>query len=238
VRLAPKSPEGHNSLGWVLLAQGEIDSAIVHFRSAVKLSPDFALAHMNFSSALVRKGDVLAALREAKEAVRLAPGDSETHHTLARALDFSGDLDGAIGEFRRAIELEPQRAELHDDLGTVLVQKSDAQGAAAEFSEALRLQPNLRQRIFISAFCVTGKITRRGRATSSNCNTTKFRGPGRPLLFGASSKEQGRNGCGDQRATSLCCIEARLLRRAKQPGPVCSSIAAKLTKPSKHFARP
>ena len=24
VRLAPKSPEGHNSLGWVLLAQGEI----------------------------------------------------------------------------------------------------------------------------------------------------------------------------------------------------------------------
>src|SRR5207249_10439422 len=31
VRLAPNSPEGHNSLGWVLLAQGEIDSAIVHF---------------------------------------------------------------------------------------------------------------------------------------------------------------------------------------------------------------
>src|SRR6267378_2371453 len=85
VRLAPNSPEGHNSLGWVLLAQGEIDSAIVHFRSAVKLNPDFALAHMNFSSALSRKGDVLAALREAKEAVRLAPGDSETHHTLARA---------------------------------------------------------------------------------------------------------------------------------------------------------
>ena len=100
VRLAPNSPEGHNSLGWVLLAQGEIDSAIVHFRAAVKLNPDFALAHMNFSSALSRKGDVAAALREAKEAVRLARDDSETHHILARTLDFSGDLDGAIGEFR------------------------------------------------------------------------------------------------------------------------------------------
>src|SRR6266699_3643413 len=54
VRLAPNSPEGHNSLGWVLLAQGEIDSAIVHFQTAVKLNPDFALAHMNFSSALLR----------------------------------------------------------------------------------------------------------------------------------------------------------------------------------------
>src|SRR5437899_1784595 len=148
VRLAPNSPEGHNSLGWVLLAQGEIDSAIVHFRAAVKLNPDFALAHMNFSSALSRKGDVAAALREAKEAVRLARDDSETHHILARTLDFSGDLDGAIGEFRRAIELEPKRAELHDDLGAVLVQKSDAQGAAAEFSEALRLQPDFAQAHF------------------------------------------------------------------------------------------
>src|SRR5712692_6975915 len=29
VRLAPQSPEGHNSLGWVLLAQGEIDAATI-----------------------------------------------------------------------------------------------------------------------------------------------------------------------------------------------------------------
>src|SRR6266849_4964308 len=91
LRLAPKSPEGHNSLGWVLLAQGEIDSAIVHFQSAAKLNPDFALAHMNLSSALAQKGDVTAALREAKEAVRLTPSDSETHHILARALNYSGD---------------------------------------------------------------------------------------------------------------------------------------------------
>src|ERR1700719_3191045 len=34
IRLAPSSPEAHNSLGWVLLQQGETDSAIVQFRSA------------------------------------------------------------------------------------------------------------------------------------------------------------------------------------------------------------
>src|SRR5580692_11458524 len=48
VRLAPKSPEGHNSLGWVLLAQGEVNAAIAQFQTAVKLNPDFALAHLNF----------------------------------------------------------------------------------------------------------------------------------------------------------------------------------------------
>src|SRR5712692_4941019 len=73
VRLAPKSPEGHNSLGWVLLAQGEVDSAIAQFQTAVELKPEFTQAHINLGNALVRKGDVTAALREAKEAVRLTP---------------------------------------------------------------------------------------------------------------------------------------------------------------------
>jgi len=51
LRLAPQSPEGHNSLGWVLLAQGEVDAAIAHFRTAVKLNPEFAQAHMNLANA-------------------------------------------------------------------------------------------------------------------------------------------------------------------------------------------
>ncbi len=47
VRLAPRSPEGHNSLGWVLLAEGEIDSAISQFRTALRLNPGFVQAHIN-----------------------------------------------------------------------------------------------------------------------------------------------------------------------------------------------
>src|SRR5947208_15463493 len=49
VGLAPNSAEGHNSLGWVVLAQGESDSAIVHFLAAVQLDPDSALPNRNVS---------------------------------------------------------------------------------------------------------------------------------------------------------------------------------------------
>src|SRR5215831_5394136 len=75
VRLAPQSPEGHNSLGWVLLARDQVDAAIRQFQSALKLRPDFVEAHINLANALIRKGDLSLALGESREAVHLAPND-------------------------------------------------------------------------------------------------------------------------------------------------------------------
>src|SRR6202030_482801 len=143
VRIAPSSPEGHNSLGWVLLAQERIEPAIREFRAAVRLQPDFPQAHINLANAYMRKGDMQNALRESREAVRLVPQDSEAHRTLARALDFSQDAGSAMQEMRRAIEVEPGRAELHDDLGSLLARQRQAREAAAEVATALQLQANL-----------------------------------------------------------------------------------------------
>src|SRR5258707_7365317 len=39
VRLAPDAPEGHNSLGWVLLSTGKIDESMGQFRTALRLNP-------------------------------------------------------------------------------------------------------------------------------------------------------------------------------------------------------
>src|SRR5215472_15438979 len=79
VRLAPKSPEAHNSFGWVLLHQGQIDVAIAQFNSAVKLRPSFGQAHLNLANALAARQDFAEAETQAREAVRFAPKDSEAH---------------------------------------------------------------------------------------------------------------------------------------------------------------
>src|SRR5260370_1306261 len=109
-RMAPNSAEGHNSLGWVFLAQEQIDAAIRQFQAAVRLKPDFAQAHINLANAFLRKADTQGALRESREATRVAPEDSEAHRTLARALDFSQDVASATHEMRRATAFEPNSA--------------------------------------------------------------------------------------------------------------------------------
>jgi len=56
-----------------MLDAGDLDGAISQFRSAVKLSPDFALAHYELSLALSRKGDRTEAAAELKRAAELDP---------------------------------------------------------------------------------------------------------------------------------------------------------------------
>ncbi len=126
VAIQPRSPEAHNSLGWVLLVQKQYDPAIAQFGAALDLRPDLFQAHMNMSTAYLAKGDPKRAARSAREAVRFAPTESEAYRTLARALDASGDTAGAIKQMRKGLDLDPGRADLHDELGTLIVRQVSA----------------------------------------------------------------------------------------------------------------
>src|ERR1700687_1781574 len=73
VKLAPGSPEGHNSLGWGLFAQGQTAEAISQIRIALRLKPNFPAAYVNLANVLAHNGDLAEAESGAREALRLAP---------------------------------------------------------------------------------------------------------------------------------------------------------------------
>jgi Flp pilus assembly protein TadD len=81
VRLAPNSPDPHNSLGWVLLNQGQVEPAIAQFHTALRLKPNFPQARINLANALAQGGKLEDAEAQAREAARIAPNDSEAHRT-------------------------------------------------------------------------------------------------------------------------------------------------------------
>src|SRR5262249_22540379 len=131
VKLSPRSPEGHNSLGWVLLAMRDLDGAIAQFNAALDLRTDFFQAYSNLSSALVEKGDTKGAIRAARQAVRFAPSVSETYRALAHAMDADGNVNDAVKQMRKALELDPGRADLHDEMGTLLVRATQLPSGAS-----------------------------------------------------------------------------------------------------------
>src|SRR5260370_1548755 len=55
VRLAPNAPEGHNSLGWVLMSTRNIDDALTPFHTPLSLKPDFLPPPFNLAIALPPK---------------------------------------------------------------------------------------------------------------------------------------------------------------------------------------
>ncbi len=52
----------HNNLGFALLAQGNVDRAIVEFQRAISLDPKYALPHVNLGLALSQKGRLIKQL--------------------------------------------------------------------------------------------------------------------------------------------------------------------------------
>jgi len=90
VKQAPRSPEAHNSLGWVLTADGQTAEAIAHLETALRLKPDFLEAHINLASAFAQGRDLAEAESEARAATKLAPAVRRRTVPLDGCLVFAG----------------------------------------------------------------------------------------------------------------------------------------------------
>ena len=62
---AKPTAEAYNGLGFVLSRQGKLDEAVVQFREAIRVDPEYAAAYNNLAASLVQQGTMeeAAALR-------------------------------------------------------------------------------------------------------------------------------------------------------------------------------
>src|SRR5262249_45171505 len=86
----------HSNLAEGLARQGHIDEAILHYRQAIHIRPDYAEVHNNLGNALSKKGQLDAAIGQLQEAIRLKPDGAEAYNNLGSALLKKGDIPEAI----------------------------------------------------------------------------------------------------------------------------------------------
>jgi tetratricopeptide (TPR) repeat protein len=109
-----------NNLGVALFNLGQLDQAISHYRTAIKLDPNFGKAHNNLGNALARKGMLDEAISQYSRALELKTDYPEAHNNLGVALAQQGKMNEAIVQFDQALRLKPDYAQARANLGYAL----------------------------------------------------------------------------------------------------------------------
>lgn len=132
----------HYNLGMFLSKRGDLESAVDHYKSAIRIKPDLAVAHQALGvaiSALGRRGE---AMSHWERAVEIDPDLADAHSHLGAAYLKLGDLDRAIARFERVARLRPDRADSHYNLGLAYQTRGRDEDAVAAYRRALEIEPS------------------------------------------------------------------------------------------------
>jgi Flp pilus assembly protein TadD len=92
-----------------LAGRGEVEEAIVQFRKALELKPDYPKAHNNLGFALAGRGEVDEAIAHYWKALQSQPDNIAAYVLLGDALAGRGRLDEALAYYHQALGLASAR---------------------------------------------------------------------------------------------------------------------------------
>ena len=135
---------------WNEGSQQGVDTAVVYFRRATELDPDYAEAYAGLSTAYsglgfygYRPGDAMfpKAKTAALRSIQLDSTLASTHGALAFELIWERDFWGAESEARKAVALEPTDALAHQGYAILLMVLGRRSEALTESRKAAALDP-------------------------------------------------------------------------------------------------
>jgi tetratricopeptide (TPR) repeat protein len=132
-----KHPLIFHNLGIIAQQRGNHEQAIIRFRQAIQLKPDYGPSHLLLGSSLLAVHRQAEALRELKRAANLMPDEPQAHLLLAKACEASNNWIGAVQEYQRLASMAPQEPEYAYQLGKALSKLS-----GWSYQEISRVNPN------------------------------------------------------------------------------------------------
>ena len=89
------------------LARGQIDDAIVHYRTGVERAPEYLPLRLQLASALINRGNYGEAVEELTQAVKIDSKDPHAWYLYGVALEGLDRQSDAADRYRETIKLAP-----------------------------------------------------------------------------------------------------------------------------------
>jgi arylsulfatase A-like enzyme/Flp pilus assembly protein TadD len=103
----PRSPQLHDLLARIYMDQGDLELAIHHAETAVRLVPEAGRHHDRLGLVRLAAGDVDGAVSAYQKAVELDPNIYDSHAGLMWRASLGGSIEDAALAAERAVELAP-----------------------------------------------------------------------------------------------------------------------------------
>jgi protein O-mannosyl-transferase len=130
------------NLGVALAGRGQTDEAMIHYRKALEIKPDYAKGHYNLSLALANRGKIEEAIAHCQKALEITPDYADARENYGVLLAGRGQLDEAIAQFQKAIEIQSDYADARQNLRLALAQRKSILQGLAEQRELIRSRPS------------------------------------------------------------------------------------------------
>lgn len=177
--LQPDAASLHDTYGYLLFRQGDLENAQGEFERALSLDPELASALNNLGVTLLAAGQPEDGLRSLEGASTLDPGNAGLQANLGDAYLANGDLDSAMAAYQRSFTLEPAQHKARSQWAGLALQRGQLEAARQVWLEVIDAQPQNAQ-----AQLGLGMIAwREGRpaAAAQHLQSARQADPGDPL---------------------------------------------------------
>ncbi len=122
-----------------LKQSGQLQAAIIAYRRAAQLSPNFHWVYHNLGEALAENNQLLEAMQAFQRAIELNPDSAWSQYQLAEVLLKLGNLPDTIKALKCAIAINPNANEFYNSLGKALFKQGELEPAISYYQKALEL---------------------------------------------------------------------------------------------------
>ena len=130
------------SLGDALDKHGRLEGAVVQYRKALEIHPNYGDAHNNLGVSLDKLGKPDEAIAQYRAALAIQPGRADARFNLGRVLLQQGKLEEAIAQYHIGLEIKPDNAEALNNLGNCLLRLGKLDEAITQYRKALEIAPD------------------------------------------------------------------------------------------------